>query len=398
MAQPARSTRDDLTALLRGLDCFSALSSDDLTVLASRARVERLPRGRRLFREGDADPWLYCLLEGSLLLEAADGRSHRLDAGTPAASQPVARLKPRRFTAHTTSACALLRIDVSELGDWQSALVRREETREFDRTCAGAPGLPAIALEARRIIARDDADAAGLARVLLNDPAITAKLIRAANSPLFYGRGSVDSCERAILRLGLRTTRQLVVAFALREVFRFEQPALQGLAAALWEHSTGVAALSFVLARRVGGFDADEAQLAGLVHDIGAVPVLSYAAGDEELRDDALGVARLAAALRARLGRRLLEEWGFSASLVEASVHAEDWLRDDVDHADLADLVSVAQAMSFIGTPLADRVPPLVRMPALVRLFGEDACPETVLGMVAEAEEQVREVRSLLQS
>lgn len=419
---------DDIETLLRGFDCFGSLSADDLTVLASRASTERLPSGRLLFREGDQDPWLFCLLEGSLRLEAADGRSHVLEAGTAAASQPVARLKPRRFTARTVTSVRVLRMDVSELGDWQTAIAHAVEgdgempstpgllLEEFDvediealdtgplqvhcqRIESGdlpLPSLPAIAIEASRIIDRDDASAPLLARVLLNDPAITAKLIRAANSPLFYGRGSVDTCERAVLRLGLRTTRQLVVAFALREVFSFKEPALQSLAAALWEHSTAVAAQCFVLARKVGGFDADEAQLAGLVHDIGAVPVLSYAAGDDELREDARATAMLCAELRVRLGQRLLDEWGFSAAMVEACALAENWLRDDVAHADLADLVIVAQAISFIGGPQSQRIPPLTRMPAFRRLFGADAGPEDVLALVADAEQQVQEVHALL--
>lgn len=416
--------------LLREFACTAALSVDDLLVLASRCRLERLPAGRKLFVEGDQDSWELLLVEGALELAAADGRTHRLEAGTPAASHPVARLKPRRFNAHAVTPVTLLRIDGKDLGDWLSApagsvdendgmvmvapgmLLEELDGDEIGLSDEGPlrehhvrivsgdlvlPSLPAIALEARRVIDRDDANAAKLARVLLNDPAITAKLLRAANSPLFYGRVAVDNCERAVLRLGLRTTRQLVMAFALREVFRSDQPVLERLAVALWNHSTSVAALSFVLARRLGGFDPEEAQLAGLLHDIGAVPVLGYAAGEQGLQEDGRAVATLAAALRVTLGSRLLEEWAFGAAVVKAAVHAEDWWRESDGPADLADLVMVAQCMSLLGSVHAQRIPPLARLPAFKRLCGDSMGVDDVLALVAEAEGQIREVRSLLQ-
>ena len=407
------------------------LSADELVVLAARCSVDRLPAGQRLFTAGDRDPWVMLLVDGALDLSAADGHIQRLEAGTPAAGQPVERLRPRRVTAHTATPVTLLRFDGTDLDDWLATLATTTASRDggpvaglgmlIDEFGADAldfgdpgplaghrlrietgklalPSLPTIALDASRVIDREDASAATLARVLLNDPAITAKLLRAANSSLFYGRVAVDSCERAVLRLGLRTTRQLVIAFALREVFRSDQAVLQRLAEALWDHSTSVAALSFVLARQFGGFDPEEAQLAGLLHDIGAVPVLGYAANEPSLRNDPRSVSTLAADLRVPLGRRLLEEWGFEAALVAVAVHAEDWWRVGDGPADLADLVLVAQCMSLLGSVHAQSVPPLARLPAFSRLCGGRMSVDEVLGLVAEADEQVREVRSLLRT
>ena len=421
----------EVPALLRRFACTDALSDDELVVLASRCRVEHLPADARLFAEGECDSRVILLVDGALELVATDGRTYGLAAGTPAAAQPVDGHCPRRFMARTATPVRLIRFDGTELGDWLSAPATALSSgdgsplaefgvlfQQFDadaldfgepgplaghrlRILSGElalPSLPAIALDASRVIDRDDASAAMLARVLLNDPAITAKLMRVANSPLFYGRVAVDSCERAVLRLGLRATRQLVIAFAVREVFRNDQPMLQRLAEALWDHSTTVAALSFVLARECGGFDAAEAQLAGLLHGIGAVPVLGYAAGERALCDDPRGVATLVDSLRETLGRRLLEEWGFDARLVEVAVHAEDWWRANDGPADLADLVLVAQYLSLLGSAQAERMPALVRLPAFGRLCGGRRSVEDVLGLVAEADDQLRELRSLLRA
>lgn len=425
------SLSGEIPELLRRFACTEALSIDDLVVLASRCSVLDLPAGERLFTDGDLDRRVTLLLSGALELTAPDGSSRRLLAGTPAAGQPVESWRPGAAGApHAATAVTLLRFDDSDLGDW---LTSPPTVPGSDDSVAAAglgvphewfpanaldfgapdplnghrlrilsgelalPSLPDIALDACRAIDRDDADAATLARVLLNDPAITGKLLRTANSPLFYGRVAVDRCERAVLRLGLRATRQLVIAFALRDVFRSDQPGLQQIAEMLWDHSTAVAALSFVLARRLDGFDAGEAQLAGLLHAIGAVPVLGYAAGEPSLRHNPRDVQSLVATLRVPLGRQLLESWGFEESMVAVAGHAEDWRRPGDGPADLADLVLVAQYLSLHHADPTHPLPPLERLPAFWRLCNGRMSVVEAMNLVAEADEQVREVRSLLQ-
>ncbi|MCP5151450.1 MAG: HDOD domain-containing protein [Chromatiales bacterium] len=301
--------------MLRGLDAFADLTDDDLLVLADRARMEWVPPKTVLFHEGETDPWMFCLVEGSLVLTAADGRVHEITAGSAQAARPIARLKPRRYTARTLTPSRVVRIDASQLGDWagasdglspDSVLVEEVdepwpgqgapgfEIEEIPEVVAEAatpahlghvahlesgaidlPSLPSIAMEARRIIDRDDTGVRTLAKVVLNDPAIAAKLIRVANSAVFHGKGTIESCERAITRLGLKTTRQLVVGFAMRELFKCDVPELQAEMVELWEHSAEVAAIAYVLARRLRIADPDEAQLAWLLHRYRAVPVLA---------------------------------------------------------------------------------------------------------------------------
>ena len=431
-----RSTTMEPIDALRAFECFHSLSQDELLVLAGRTTVEWLPEKETLFSRGDEDSAVILLLEGSVELAAGDDRSHRIDAGTSAAVQPLARLLPRRFTALTRTPSLVVRIDGSGLGDWQAALqhVRRGvedaqeeslleilhqgiEVEEFsdedflldtpeapmerhrlriERGELELPSLSTVALEATRIIDRDEVDLDTLAQMLMNDPAITTKIIRAANSPLFYGHQAVDSCQRAIGRLGLRTTRQLVLAFAMREVFRTEARELEGILAALWEHSTKVAAISHVLARRVDGFEPGEAQLAGLLHSVGAIPVISYAASDPDLHADPQSVALLASRLRASLGMRMLNEWGFPAVLVQVVGSSDDWWRDESDLPDLVDLVLVARGLSLIGTPRSGQLPPLPRLPAFRKLTQGRIDARGVLALMDEAEDQIREIRDLL--
>jgi HD-like signal output (HDOD) protein len=422
--------------LFRSFDAFSALADDDLLVLPNRSDVQRVRKRETLFGEGDDDPWIFCLLRGSLQLTAADGRSHRIDAGTDAAGQPLARLKPRKYTARAVTPAQVLRIDGSDLGDVQSYLFSRqggghrglavEEVDDADLTMfedfpglAGAlevaaddpgardpaartaqyalPSLPTVAMEALRVADTDDAGMETLAQVVNQDPAISAKLIRAANSPVFFARDPIGTCQRAIVRLGLKTTRQLVVAFAMRDLFKCRVPEIEMAMERLWSHSVEVAAYAFALARRVKGLDPGEAQLAGLLHDIGVVSILSATAQKAE-EIDVAALFHQAARARSEAGSLILESWNFPPEQVLAVRDAEQWWRDDRPEPELADLVMVAQLMSFIGKPGFVDLPPLSRLPALHKLFPDDASVELVGELMAEAAEQVQQVRGLFMS
>src|SRR5690606_25533821 len=78
-----------------------------------------------------------------------------------------------------------------------------------------------------------------------------------------------DSVQSAVVRLGLNTTRQLVISFTLRDLFQAPTPLLKKLMAEAWQHSSDVAAISMVLAQHTKLFNPEEAMLAGLVSNIG---------------------------------------------------------------------------------------------------------------------------------
>lgn len=399
---------------LQEVAAFRELSREDLLVLGSRAEMVSLKKGHTLFKHGDSDSWMYVLLNGEIQLTAIDGREHRIADDSPEAGRIVSRLKPRLHTCKALAPCVLIRIDGNGVGFWHSAVdsstMLVEELADNDCLADGGdggsqadtdfelPSMPDIAVKARELIDRDDCDAETVARLLMNDPSMAAKLIRAANSPVFYSSQGISTCDQAIVRLGLKTTRYLITAFAVRQLFNFDAPALDSIVKELWDHSTEVAAIASVLARHTRRFDPGEAQLAGLLHDIGVIPVLSAAAGNSELAKDPQAVVSMVSQQRSSMGRELLESWYFPAPLVEAAAEAESWHRDPAEKADLADLVIVAQLLSFIGKQRILEVPTVVRVPAFRKLLGDSSTPELVLEFLREADGQIEEIRSLLRS
>jgi hypothetical protein len=99
------------TKLLKTFVKFNGLDGDRLTRLAAHSPVLSAPPGSLLFSRGSGDNWNYYLLEGIIQLEAKDGGTVRIEAGTTRARAEIANLKPRMYTVTAITPIKYLRID-----------------------------------------------------------------------------------------------------------------------------------------------------------------------------------------------------------------------------------------------------------------------------------------------
>ncbi|MEC5215301.1 hypothetical protein RCH09_000231 [Actimicrobium sp. GrIS 1.19] len=112
------------------------------------------------------------------------------------------------------------------------------------------------------------------------EPLLSARTVAIANSVAYNPSGrEVANVRVAVARLGFRTLRSLVAAMIVRQFASMvSDPILRVKSAQLWEHSAHVAALAFVLAKRVSKVDPETAFFAGIVHEVGGFYLLSRAA------------------------------------------------------------------------------------------------------------------------
>lgn len=258
------------------------------------------------------------------------------------------------------------------------------------------PGLPDIAVRVRQAIQHDDISTADIARVIQTDIPLTARLVQIANSPLYSGVTPVDNCNQAVSRLGLNVTRNLVTSFALRRVFSAKDSLTHQRMATLWKHSVKVAALAFTLSRITPGLDQERAMLAGLVHDIGNLPLLAYCAIEPELLRHPSVYTELESRLRGRLGMHILKSWRFEDEFVAVANEAENWLRVGGEKPDYVDVILIAQVHADFGEHRLKNVPELARLPAFPKFpifkFGADASTE----LLHEAQDEIAELYQLL--
>ena len=160
-----------------------------------------------------------------------------------------------------------------------------------------------------------------VARIVTAEPLLSAKVVRMANSVALNPSGrAITDVKQAVMRVGLAPIRSLAMALTLDQARHSQRMApCRQLVNRLWERCVHVAALAYVVGRRLSSLPADEAMLAGIVHDLGRFYLLGVAAEHhpELLKDQATLVVALDE-LDRTAGRRLLEALGLPPTIVDA--------------------------------------------------------------------------------
>jgi putative nucleotidyltransferase with HDIG domain len=218
------------------------------------------------------------------------------------------------------------------------------------------PTLPALALEALVVINDADSSAHDLERVISRDAALTARLIRYANSPLYRGLNTIASIKPAITRIGFQRVKNAVYAVSMKEVFRTSEKEVERRMTQLWSHSVKVGAQAAMLAKEQPGLDPDIALVAGLVHDIGHIPLLIKVCNFPDLIANPDLFDKVLSKLHTQLGGSILKLWKFDKHVIDVASEHENLKRDPGDApVDYVDLIQVANILSYEGTdhPLA---------------------------------------------
>ncbi|MGX2030844.1 HDOD domain-containing protein [Methylocaldum gracile] len=249
------------------------------------------------------------------------------------------------------------------------------------------PTIPEVALKVRQAINKDNASDAEIAKTISSDPALSARLLQIANSPLYRARQKIDNLQAAITRMGHNTIRSLVMNLAMKQVFKPTSLLLESRFHDIWQHSLNVAAVSRALALRARPLDPDQAMLAGLVHQIGKLPILALAEKFSELLEDDAVLESHLENLHTQIGKIIMETWGLPDSLSRAAWEYRDFERGGNPAPDYVDLVQVAYLESVMGTKAAPDVD-LSGVPAFTKL-GLDPEIEVleIEGVAAEVEE-----------
>jgi HD-like signal output (HDOD) protein len=259
------------------------------------------------------------------------------------------------------------------------------------------PSLPETVLRVRQKLDDPDADSAELANLVKADAALTGRLLRIANSPIFRGTGTVYyDCERAITRIGQKTIRNLIAGIALRELFQARTPLIRERMKGAWKESIEIAAIASILARGQTDMDINRALLAGLVHNIGLMPILRYADDYPEL---AVGASLDAAAsqMGAELGVFVLKTWRFDPDLITIPLDSADWMRDPGDTADYADVVLIARAHRALLNGGRFEGPRLTEMPAMKKLNLLRLGPAASVATLLQAKDDIAAVVAMLE-
>lgn len=225
----------------------------------------------------------------------------------------------------------------------------KEVIEDLKKGTLKLPTLPDVAMRVRQAIDDENSTSNDIAAVISSDPALSTRLILMANSAMMRGQTNIEDLKQVVSRLGLKMIRDLVTSIVVKQMFVSNSPVTEKRLRESWEHSTSVAAICHVLAAQYTKIPPEQAMLAGLVHDIGALPIITKAEKYPELLADKELLDKIIYKLHTTLGRIILTAWGFPDELIQVASEHENLERDS-KQVDLVDLVTVANLQSYVGT------------------------------------------------
>lgn len=227
--------------------------------------------------------------------------------------------------------------------------IEAELMQAIDDDALILPTLPEVAIRVRDAAENPDIGTHALSRVISNDAALTARLIKVVNSPLLRGNREITDLQGAIDRLGINYTCSLAIGLAMEQMFQATNEAVDRKLRQVWMKSTEIAAISQVLCRHFTRLQPDRATLAGLVHQIGILPILAYAEEREPLLADTVSLEHVIERIHPRLGERILRAWEFPEAIAVVPGQMMDFTRDS-PAVDYVDIVQVAMLQSVLGS------------------------------------------------
>lgn len=197
-----------------------------------------------------------------------------------------------------------------------------QRMRELIGGIRNLPTLPVVVARLTRMLADPETSVKKVTQLLAEDQALTAKILKLANSAYYGFPGQIGSVDHAVVMLGFGGVRDVALSASVIDLFRVSPANAEELGRLFaldqfWEHSIAAGVACRMLARQRKLADPEEAFVAGLLHDIGKLIMCEHLPGEflDVLRDCRERGRTFVAAEAERglnhaaLGRLLIEAW-----------------------------------------------------------------------------------------
>jgi HD-like signal output (HDOD) protein len=214
--------------------------------------------------------------------------------------------------------------------------------------------LPEITAKIIELVENPRSTARDLHQIIKNDPALSARILKVVNSAFYGLPGQIATVDRAIIMLGLSAVKNIAIVASITRLFRTSKLGGKFTARDLWTHSLAVAAASRLILTALGGPGAEEAFLAGLIHDLGVLierqafadKLAEVIAQAQHGVDFCQAEQQIIGAMHENFGQALTAKWKFPRHLrVVTGYHHQPW-RLAPEHRRLTAAVHVADWLS----------------------------------------------------
>lgn len=217
------------------------------------------------------------------------------------------------------------------------------------------PSPPDLLLKIRSLTESEEATSQDIANLVQFDPNTSGRLIKVANCALFGSRFQVTNIASAVSRLGLSRVRNLLIGLSIAQNFiNSKTKGLEKTVKQTWQQSNQVAAISYTLALKKTNINPEEALLAGMIHNIGVLPIILRLNELQELRDNQQLREHVASIvipkLYPRAGKLIMDTWHFPAELSQIAFTHQDLTLPSDGEISLPDIVQVAYQLSLLNS------------------------------------------------
>ncbi|MBT4521450.1 MAG: GGDEF domain-containing protein [Halieaceae bacterium] len=207
--------------------------------------------------------------------------------------------------------------------------MNKEELLEAVLSSDKLPTLPAVAAKLISLTAKEETSLADIADLISLDVALSAKILKVANSAFYSFPGKVGSIAQAVSMLGTNAVRCLVLSFCLLEVGKSGKKHKQGFDS-FWQHSITTAIGAKLILEKVKGANMEEIFVAGLLQNLGQLILAITFPSDYEkvLADASEAGGHIRSAEQATfgadhcfVGHQVAKNWNFPPSLLLPILH-----------------------------------------------------------------------------
>lgn len=216
--------------------------------------------------------------------------------------------------------------------EFQSRVAPGKDWKEIVAWVGDLPPLPHVAAQALSLIEDPDTTAAKLTELLGGDTALAARVLKIANSAMFSRQREITTINQAIMTIGFKTLKGIIVAATLRQLNRKFGKVEQ----MLWENSTCTAMAARTIAARLKRPYAEEAFLLGLLHDLGKLVLMRQVSKEYQAIVDKTCKGKFFVDTEQQdfgfahplIGALVAKKWNFSLETCQVILHHHDPIKD----------------------------------------------------------------------
>ncbi len=266
--------------------------------------------------------------------------------------------------------------------------------------------LPEVAIRINELLNSGEASIDSLEEIIIYDPALTAKLLKLANSPYFGFSKKIDTVSQAISLIGYKELRNLVIATSVTSTFKGIPSDLVDMET-FWYHSVTCGVMTRLFAAQINSKEQERFFIAGLLQSIGKLIFFSqYPAESKKIlsfKDQGEAVIRKAELeifgfTHAQLSAEFLKQWMLPSSIWEMIEYQFDPLNTNAPTQDSCILhiaVNIASCLEPCAnqTVKTDQIKPTYHIEAWNQL---GLNPEVTQAIIGKTGIQVIEVLGVI--